>query len=91
MTERYHKAVFLHAWRDVAGMLKWLYMALERTALDALQRRVDEIRATGNDDLAARAWHALSGVIRRYLVEVSGRDPQHVTVTDARLFLRRNS
>jgi hypothetical protein len=41
-------------------------MALERTALSALQHRVDEIRATGNDDLAARAWHALSHVIRAY-------------------------
>ena len=66
-------------------------MALKRTALESLQQRIDQIRATGDDDLAGRAWHALSGVIRRYLVEVSGRDPQHITVTDARLFLRRNS
>jgi hypothetical protein len=38
-------------------------MAIERTAIDSLQHRVDEIRATGNDDLAARVWHALSGVL----------------------------
>jgi hypothetical protein len=62
-------------------------MALERTALSALQHRVDEIRATGNDDLAARAWHALSHVIRAYYLETSGRIPQHVTVTDLRLFV----
>jgi hypothetical protein len=29
------------------AMLKWLYMALERTALESLQHRVDQIRATG--------------------------------------------
>jgi len=33
---------------------------LRRTALDSLQHRVDQIRATGSDDLAARAWHALT-------------------------------
>jgi hypothetical protein len=37
--------------------------------------------------LAARAWHALSNVIRTYYLEKTGRDPQHVTVTDLRLFL----
>jgi hypothetical protein len=62
-------------------------MALERTALDSLQHRVDAIRATGNDDLAGRAWHALSHVIRAHYVETTGRDPQQVTVTDLRLFL----
>ena len=64
-------------------------MALERTALDSLQHGVDQIRATGNDDLAARAWHALSRVLRSYYVEVSGREPQHVTVADLRLNLTR--
>jgi hypothetical protein len=53
--------------------------------------RIDQIRAVGDDDLAGRAWHALSGVNRRYLLEVSGPNAQHVTVIDARLFLRRNS
>ena len=62
-------------------------MAIERTALDSLQYRVDQIRATGNDDLAGKAWHALSHVIRTYYLETTGRDPQHVTVTDLRLFL----
>ena len=62
-------------------------MALERTALDSLQRRVAQIQATGHDDLAARAWHALSNVIRAYYLEATGREPQHVTVTDLRLFL----
>ena len=62
-------------------------MALKRTALDSLQHRVDQIRATGNDDLAAHAWHALSQVLRTYYTEVSNRDPQHVTITDMRLYL----
>jgi hypothetical protein len=53
-------------------------MALERTAPDSLQHRVDQIRATGNDDL----WHALSVVIW-----ITGRDTQHVTVPGLRLFL----
>jgi len=60
-------------------------MALERTALDTLQKRVDQIRATGNDDLAARAWHALSRVLFEH---VSQTIPQPST-TDVRLHLRR--
>ena len=68
-------------------MLKWPYIAIERTALDSLQQRVDAIRATGNDDLAGKAWHALSQVIRAYYLETTNRDPQHVTVTDLRLFI----
>jgi hypothetical protein len=60
---------------------------MPRTALDSLQKRVDQIRATGNDDLAARAWHALSNVIRTHYLDTTGRDPQQVTVTDLRLFL----
>jgi hypothetical protein len=31
--------------------------------IDSLQERVDSIRATGDADLAARAWHALSKVL----------------------------
>lgn len=62
-------------------------MPLKRTALDSLQHCVDQIRATGNDDLAGRAWHALSTMARAYYLETTGRDPQHVTVADLRLFL----
>jgi hypothetical protein len=65
-------------------------MAIERTALDSLQQRVDAIRATGNDDLAGKAWHALSQVIRAYYLETTNRDPQHVTAVDLRLYLRRH-
>ena len=48
-------------------------MALERSALHSLQQRVEEIRATGNDDLAARAWHALSKVLFEFTREAYGR------------------
>jgi hypothetical protein len=68
-------------------MLKWLYMALERTALDSLQHRVDQIRATGNEDLAARAWHALS----RVLFEHVGQKVPQPSATDVRLYLRRHA
>jgi hypothetical protein len=33
--------------RGTRVMLEWYYMALERTALDSLQHRVDQIRARG--------------------------------------------
>jgi hypothetical protein len=68
-------------------MLKWLYMALQRSALDSLQHRVDEIKATHNDDLAAKAWHALSRALFQHLGE---RRPQP-TATDVRLYLRRHA
>lgn len=31
--------------------------------IDSLQQRVDAIRATGDSELAARAWHVLSKVL----------------------------
>lgn len=31
--------------------------------IDSLQERVDAIRATGDAELAGRAWHALSAVL----------------------------
>ena len=34
--------------------------------IDSLQERVDAIRATGDADLAGRAWHALSQVLFSY-------------------------
>ena len=60
---------------------------MERTALHALQHRVDQIRATGNDDLAGRAWHALSRVLFDHLRE---RMPEP-NATDVRLYLRRHA
>ena len=68
-------------------MLKWLYMALERTALDSLQHRVDQIRATGNDELAALAWHALSRVLFDHLKK---RMPEPNAI-DVRLYLHRHA
>jgi hypothetical protein len=34
--------------------------------IDSLQERVEAIRATGNAELASRAWHALSSVLFSY-------------------------
>lgn len=38
-----------------------------RTAADALRERVHEICATGDDDLACAAWHALSKVLTQFV------------------------
>jgi hypothetical protein len=59
--------------RIICAVLKWLYMAIERTVLDSLQHRVDQIRATGNDDLAARAWRALSQVLFNFTRAAHGQ------------------
>jgi hypothetical protein len=40
--------------------------------IDALQERVDAIRATGDADLAGRAWHALSKVLFEFTREKRG-------------------
>jgi len=32
-------------------------------------------------------WHAFSDAIRTYYLDMTDRDPQHVTVGDVRLFL----
>jgi hypothetical protein len=37
--------------------------------IDSLQERVDAIRATGDRELAGRAWHALSAVVFSYTRE----------------------
>jgi hypothetical protein len=37
--------------------------------IDSLQERVDAIRATGDAELAARAWHALSKVLFEFTRE----------------------
>jgi hypothetical protein len=37
--------------------------------IDCLQQRVDAIRATGDAELAGRAWHALSVVLFSYTRE----------------------
>jgi hypothetical protein len=58
------------------------------TEIDSLQERVDAIRATGNVELAGRAWHALSKVLFEFTREKTGRvGPtvsiiRRVTVTD---------
>ena len=46
-----------------------LFMASE---IDSLQGRVDAIRATGDAELAGRAWHALSVVLFSYTRERTG-------------------
>jgi hypothetical protein len=40
--------------------------------IDALQQRVDAIRATGDAELAGRAWHALSVVLFSYTRQGTG-------------------
>jgi len=40
--------------------------------IDSLQERVDAIRATGDAELAARAWHALSKVLFDFTREKIG-------------------
>ena len=59
--------------------------------IDSLQERVDAIRATGNAELAARAWHALSSVLFSYTREKRRvrKFPiiKRVTVDDVERFL----
>ena len=40
---------------------------------DSLQERVDAIRATGDGELAGRAWRALSKVLFEFTREKTGR------------------
>jgi hypothetical protein len=42
---------------------------LSMTEIDSLQERVDAIRATGDAELAGRAWRALSQVLFSYTRE----------------------
>ena len=58
-------------------------MSIERSALQALQRRGDQIVATADDDLAGRAWHALSAVLFEYARERIGR--RDVDAIDVRM------
>ena len=39
-------------------------------------------------DLAAVAWLAVAEMLRSYVIEVSARDPDEVTATDVRIYLR---
>ena len=59
--------------------------------IDGLQERVDAIRATGNAELAGRAWHALSKVLLEFTREKRRvrRFPiiKRVNVTDVEHFL----
>jgi hypothetical protein len=63
------------------------------TEFASLQDRVDAICATGDAELAARAWHALSKVLFGFTREKTGRAGpnvpiiQRVNVTDVEHFL----
>lgn len=63
------------------------------TEIDSLQERVDAIRATGDIDLAGRAYRALSKVLFEFTREKTGRvGPQvpiiqRVTVMDVEWLL----
>ena len=50
------------------------------SAIEALQDRVDAIRATGDGDLAGRAWHALSKVLFEFTRERTGRADRAVPI-----------
>ena len=63
-------------------------MTVSRSTLQALQRRVDQIAATGDADLSGRAWHALSSVLFEYAREQIGR--RDVDAIDVRMMLTRN-
>jgi len=64
-----------------------------RSEIDCLQERVDAIRRTGDSELAARAWHALSKVLFEFTRVKSGRIGaevpciRRVTVTDVEWLL----
>ena len=61
------------------------------SAINSLQERVDAIRATGDSQLATRAWHALSAVLFSYTREKRRvrKFPiiKRVTVDDVERFL----
>ena len=50
------------------------------TEIDCLQERVEAIRATGDPELAGRAWHALSAVLFQFTREKTGRVGQNVPI-----------
>ena len=48
--------------------------------IDSLQERVDAIRATGDAELAGRAWHALSKVLFEFTRAKTGRAGRNVPI-----------
>ena len=48
--------------------------------IDCLQERVDAIRATGDAELAGRAWHALSKVLFEFTRVKTGRLGRKVAI-----------
>jgi hypothetical protein len=48
--------------------------------IDSLQERVDAIRATGDAELAGRAWHALSKVLFDFTREKRNRPGQNIPI-----------
>jgi hypothetical protein len=48
--------------------------------IDSLQERVNAIRATGDAELAGRAWHALSKVLFEFTREKTGRTTRNVPI-----------
>ena len=62
-------------------------MNIDRSTLQALQTRVDQIAATGDADLAGRAWHALSRVLFEYARKQIGR--RNVDTFEVRMVLAR--
>jgi hypothetical protein len=59
--------------------------------IESLQARVDAIRATGDPQLASRAWHALSAVLFSYTREKRGIQKfpiiKRVTADDVERFI----
>jgi hypothetical protein len=54
-------------------MAQGCYNFCMTSEIDSLQERVDAIRATGDADLAGRAWHALSKVLFEFTRRKTGR------------------
>ena len=48
--------------------------------IDSLQQRIDAIRATGDAELAGRAWHALSKVLFQFARERRNRVGPNVPI-----------
>jgi hypothetical protein len=69
----------------------WWYN-VDVTEIETLEARVDSIRATGDPDLAARAYHALSKVLVAFTREKKKIDRfpiiKRVTARDMEWFLQ---
>lgn len=48
--------------------------------IESLQERVDAIRATGDAELAGRAWHALSRVLFEFTRTKTGRTGRNIPI-----------